>query len=551
MRLLTVLATCLLTAACAVDGAVRHRAAAEITPEAFNSYVTTLASDEFEGRKPASHGEQVTIEYLEKEFLALGLQPANGGSFRQGVPMVEITATSDASLSVAAADGTRLPLRIGDDVVMWTKRVQPTVSLAPSELVFVGYGINAPEYGWNDYAGVDMRGKTAVVLINDPGYVTGDPTLFNGKALTYHGRWTYKYEEAARQGAAAVMIIHDTAPAAYGWATVRNSWMGPQLDLDSPDGNAGRVAIESWISGEAAGRMFQMAGLDLAALKASAAQRGFRAVPMGLKAEGGVRNIIRRSKSNNVAGVMPGSEKPDEYVVYLAHWDHLGRSLSLAGGDSIFNGAVDNATGVAGILSIARAYRSMMPRSKRSVLFLAVTGEESGLLGSAHYAEHPIVPLEKTAAVINLDGMAPLGRARDVVVIGAGASELEDYLADAARAQDRVVRPDPVPENGYFYRSDHFNFAKKGVPALYIDSGTDIRGRPAGWAKAQLDDYTAKRYHQVGDNYDPAWDISGIMEDLVLAFEVGARVASEDRWPNWRQGNEFRAARDASESARR
>lgn len=551
MRLLTVLVACLLTAACAVDGAVRQRAAAQITAEAFNGYVTTLASDEFEGRKPASHGEQVTVEYLEREFVALGLQPANGGSFRQGVPMVEITATSDASMVISGADGARFPLRVGDDVVMWTKRVQNSVALAPSELVFVGYGINAPEYGWNDYAGVDMRGKTAVVLINDPGYVTGDPTLFNGKALTYHGRWTYKYEEAARQGAAAVMIIHETAPAAYGWATVRNSWMGPQLDLDSPDGNAGRVAIESWVSGEAAERMFGMAGLDLATLKASAARRGFKAVPMGLKAEGGVRNIIRRSKSNNVAGIMPGSEKPDEYVVYLAHWDHLGRSLSLGGGDSIFNGAVDNATGVAGILTIARAYRSMLPRSKRSVLFLAVTGEESGLLGSAHYAEHPIVPMEKTAAVINLDGMAPLGRAKDVVVIGAGASELEDYLADAARAQDRVVKPDPVPENGYFYRSDHFNFAKKGVPALYIDSGTDIRGRPAGWAKAQLDDYTAKRYHQVGDNYDPAWDIGGILEDLVLAFEVGARVAGEDRWPNWRPGNEFRAARDASEAARR
>jgi Zn-dependent M28 family amino/carboxypeptidase len=297
-------------------------------------------------------------------------------------------------------------------------------------------------------------------------------------------------------------------------------------------------------------RLFGAAGLDLATLQAAAAQRGFKAVPMPLKARGHVRNIIRRSKSNNIVGLLPGSERPDEFVIYMAHWDHLGRSLSLAGGDSIFNGAVDNATGVAGLLTLARAYRAMLPRPKRSVLFLAVTAEESGLLGSKYYADHPLAPLERTAAAINLDGMAPLGRARDIVVIGRGASELEDYLAEEARRQDRVLKPDPMPENGAFYRSDHFNLAKKGVPSLYVDSGTDIRGRPAGWALAQYGDYVARRYHQVGDNYDPAWDVSGILEDLVLVFNVGARVANDSGWPNWYAGNEFRATRDRSAAAR-
>jgi Zn-dependent M28 family amino/carboxypeptidase len=523
------------------------QAAAAITESGFRTLVQDISADELEGRGPGTPGEQRTIEYLEDQFLEMGLQPAAGGSFRQDVSLVEITAI-DPQLSFARGAG-GMTLAFGEDMVIGTRRVRPESSIKDSEVVFVGYGIVAPEFDWNDYAGIDMHGKTALILVNDPGFVTGDAALFRGKALTYHGRWTYKFEEAARQGAAAAIIVHDTAPAAYDWQVVRNGWSRPQFYLDRPDGNAGRTALEGWITHDRARQLMEMAGLDLDVMQAAAVKRGFHPVPLGVTARGSVRNVIRRAKSPNVAGVMPGKDRPDEYVIYVAHWDHLGRSLAFSG-DPIFNGAVDNATGVAGILAIAKAFREMLLAPSRSVMFLAVTAEESGLIGSEHYAEHPLVPLEKTAAVINIDALNPLGRAKDVEVIGFGASELEDLLSAAAKSQGRTLMQDRRSEAGYFYRSDHFNFAKAGVPALYIKSGTTLRDGPPGAGLALYDAYYAERYHKPGDQYDASWDVSGTIEDLKLLYVVGAKVAKQKTWPQWYEGNEFRAARDASAASR-
>lgn len=528
-------------------GKMIRKAADAINEEGYRSQVQGLSADELEGRSPGSEGERKTAAYVEKEFLELGLQPAAGGGFRQDVALVEITG-SQQKLSFTK-DGGNLSLAYGDDMVVGSRRVQSSASVAGSEVVFVGYGINAPEVGWNDYAGIDMRGKTALILVNDPGFVTGEESLFRGKAMTYHGRWTYKFEEAARQGAAAAIIVHESAPASYDWGVVRNSWSGPQFYLDTADGNAGRSALEGWITEARTRQLVELAGRDFDALKAAAVKRGFRAVPLGVAASGSVQNAIRHKRSPNIVGLMPGKDRPDEYVIYMAHWDHLGVDDGTEG-DRIYNGAVDNATGVAGILSIARAYRNMLPGASRSVLFLAVTAEESGLLGSEYYVAHPIVPLAKTAAVINIDALNPLGRAKDLEVVGFGASDLEDLLADAAKSQGRTLKPDGRPEAGRFYRSDQFNFAKAGVPSLYVKSGRTLRDAPDGTGQAMLEDYEAKRYHKPGDEYSETWNVSGTLEDLKLLFEVGARVANEKTWPEWREGNEFRPMREKSAKAR-
>ena len=547
LRLLFIPAALAMLGAFNADDRMLRKAAEAINGSAYREQVEALSADEMEGREPGSEGERKTIEYLEKEYLELGLQPAAGGDFRQEVALVEITASQQALSFAKGAGG--VTLTYGEDMVIGTRRVQPQASVSGSEVVFVGYGINASEYGWNDYAGIDMRGKTALILVNDPGFVTGEEALFRGKAMTYHGRWTYKYEEASRQGAAAAIVIHETAPASYDWGVVRNSWSGPQFYLDREDGNAGRTALEGWITEARARQVLELAGQDFDALKSAAVQRGFKPVPLGITASGSVKNAIRHKRSPNVAGLMPGKDRPDEYVIYMAHWDHLGVDPA-AGEDRIYNGAVDNATGVAGILTIARAYRDMLPGASRSVLFLAVTAEESGLLGSEHYVQHPLVPLEKTAAVINVDALNPLGPARDLEVIGYGASELEDLLAEAAKGQRRTLTPDRKSEAGRFYRSDQFNFAKAGVPSLYVKSGTALRDAPEGKGKALLDEYDSKRYHKPGDEYSEDWDVKGSIEDLRLLFEVGARVANAESWPQWREGNEFRAVREKSAKSR-
>ena len=524
-----------------------RKASEAIKGNPYRAHVEALSSDEMQGREPGGEGELRTAEYIEKQYLELGLQPVAGGDFRQDVALVEI-AGSDQRLSFNRGAG-GMALAIGEDMVLVSRRVQPSASVSGSEVVFVGYGINAPDYGWNDYAGVDMRGKTALILVNDPGFVTGDAALFRGKAMTYHGRWTYKFEEASRQGAAAAIIVHETAPAAYDWGVVRNSWSGPQFYLDREGGNADRTALEGWITQARAHQLMELAGQDYDALKAAAAKRGFKAVPLGVTVTGSVRNAIRHKRSPNLVGMVAGKDRPDEYVIYVAHWDHLGVD-DKPGADRIYNGAVDNATGVAGILSIARAYRDMLPGASRSVVFMAVTAEESGLLGSEYYVEHPLVPLEKTAAVINIDALNPLGRAKDLEVVGYGASDLEDLLADAARQQGRKLTPDRRSEAGRYYRSDQYNFAKAGVPGLYVKSGTTLRDKPEGTGKALLDDYDANRYHKPGDAYSEDWDVGGSIEDLRLLFEVGARVANEKGWPEWRADNEFRAVREKSANSR-
>ena len=514
-----------------------------ISATEYQRHIVTLASDEFEGRKPGTAGERKTVDYLVAEFKKLGLKPGNRGAWTQEVPIVEITAGSDAELSLGEAS-----LAYGKDMVIWTKRVATEVSLTESPLVFVGHGVVAPEAGWNDYAGIDMRGKTAVILINDPGFATRDEKLFRGRAMTYYGRWTYKFEEAARQGAAAAIIIHDDEPAAYPWDTVQNSWRGPQLDTASPDGNAGRIAIEGWVTRAAGEALLQANGLTYADLVQAASRPGFKPIELRQQAGGRLRNAIRRASSSNVLAMIPGSKRPDEVVVYMAHWDHLGRSLGRSG-DNIFNGALDNASGTAGLLAIAKAFAESPRRPERSVVFLGLTLEESGLLGSAYYAANPVFPLRQTVAALNMDALSWGGPTRDVSVIGFGASELEEYLAAAAKTQDRVLREEPTPEKGFFYRSDHFNFAKVGVPALYFKMGVEDRENGVEWARAKQAEFTLRDYHKPSDEWRPGTDLRGSLEDLELLYAVGARLAREKRFPQWYPTSEFRAARDRAFAA--
>jgi Zn-dependent M28 family amino/carboxypeptidase len=511
-----------------------------ISAEEYARHIATLAADEFEGRKPGTAGERKTVEYLVAEFKKLGLEPGNGDSYLQQVPIVEITAGSDARLQLGGTE-----LKYMQDMVIWTKRLVPEIALTDSPLVFVGHGVVAPELGWNDYAGVDMRGKTAVILINDPGFATNDSKLFRGRAMTYYGRWTYKFEEAMRQGAAGALIIHDDVPAAYPWDTVQNSWSGPQLDTVAADGNAGRAAIEGWITRAAGDALLRQNGLSYEQMLQAASRPGFKPIELTQRASGSLRNAIRRSNSPNVIARLPGSKHPDEYVFYMAHWDHLGRAFGRTG-DTIFNGALDNATGTSGLLTIAKAYSEMRPRPERSIVFLAVTLEESGLLGSAYYVANPVYPLNRTVAAFNMDAITWGGPTKDVTVVGYGASELEDYLVSAARRQERVVMPEPTPENGFFFRSDHFNFAKVGVPALYIKLGVEDREKGAEWAKARNAEFTLKDYHKPSDEFRPGTDLRGGLEDINLLYDIGRRLANERRFPQWYPQSEFRAARDRS-----
>ena len=517
------------------------RATGPIDEATFRRRIATLSSDDFEGRAPGTPGGAKTRAFLIAEMEAIGLEPATAAGYEQVVPLVEITADpAQSSLTIGGET-----LAYGSESVFWTKRVEQTVSFADSDVVFVGYGVVAPEYGWNDYEGVDVAGKTVVMLINDPGFATGDPELFNGKAMTYYGRWTYKYEEAARQGATAAIIVHQTAPAAYGWGVVEGGWTGPQLDLEREDGGASRVAMEAWIQEENAKALFAKAGLDFDAAAEAAKSRDFKATPLsGVTAAGALTNAIRRSESANVAGVLRGSTAPDEYVLFMAHWDHLGASDD--GG--FYNGAVDNATGTAGILSIAEAFAARDEKPRRSLLFVAVTAEESGLLGSAYLGEDPIVPHRDVVGGFNLDAVLNAPAAKDVIVIGYGASELEEVLDRNAKARGLYLRPDAEPEKGFFYRSDHISLAKKGVPMLYADLGIDYvdGGEEAGRAFAE--DYTANRYHKPTDEYADDWDMTGILQITSLIFDASADLADGDAEPNWYEGNEFRAIRDASKA---
>lgn len=520
-----------------------------MSAETFADAIRTLSSDEFEGRAPSTPGEELTAAFLVEHFRAAGLEPGNGDSFFQNVPLVALTEQGQPALTVRTA-GAELEYRWTEDFVAWTKRVVESEPIEETEMVFVGYGVVAPEYGWNDYEGVDAAGKTVVILVNDPGFATQDEAVFRGNSMTYYGRWTYKFEEAARQGAAGAIVVHEEAAAGYPWEVVTGSWTGPQFGQAAADGNMGRVAIEGWMRQDVAREVFEATGHSFDVLARQAARPGFRAVQLGATASVAVTNDIQRSESKNVLALLPGSERPDEYVIYTAHWDHFGKSADPALEDPIFNGAFDNATGTAGLIELARAFAALPERPARSVLFLAVTAEEQGLLGSAYYAANPVYPTASTVATINIDGMNVDGRMNDVTVVGMGASELDDYLADAAARVGRTLRPDPEPEKGYYYRSDHFSFAKVGVPSLYTDSGIDHVEHGVEWTLARRADYVANRYHKPSDEYDPSWDLSGALDDLELVFRVGYRIAAGGEWPNWREGNEFRAIRDADLAGR-
>lgn len=528
---------------CACGSAIRPPPpSTDADEDVFREHVRVLASDEFAGRKPATIGEEKTVAYLVAQFRRLKLKPGNGASYLQSVPMVELTPGSDARLTISGASGTQV-LTYGRDMVVWTKRVQPTAGLSHSELVFAGYGIVAPEYGWDDYAGIDVRGKTVMLLVNDPGHADIEGGLFKGRTMTYYGRWVYKLEEAARHGAGGVLLIHDKDAAGYDWPVVQSGWTGPQLDLVAADGNAGRAAIEAWVSNAAARRIFAGAGVDYAAMTAAAAKRGFRAVPLGQTVDAEVHNDIRRFSSSNVVALLPGRRNASEYIVYSAHWDHLGR-VSSPQGDTIYHGAVDNASGVAGLLTLAQSFVRTLPPPDRSIVFLAFTGEEAGLLGSRYYVENPLFPLAQTVADINVDSLHVGGPTRDVSVIGFGQSELEGLLRDAAALQGRELHADVRPEDGGYFRSDDFSFAQAGVPALYAVAGSDDAARGPAWGQAQIDDYYARRYRRSADVYSEDWDVRAMLEDFTLYYRVGLRLAQTRHFPNWLAGSEFRAARE-------
>ncbi|OCC23893.1 peptidase M28 [Croceicoccus estronivorus] len=555
IRRLFILASALALAACANDPLPAPSSATgpalpavspgDISIGTMQEVTRTLSSDAFEGRAPGTAGEDKTLAYLVERFTAAGLQPGNSGSWFQDVPLTEITASNYDPLVI---EGGTEPLRydFGTDWVGVTYRTQQRIDLTGSELVFVGYGVNAPEKGWNDYAGIDMRGKTAVILVNDPDHAEpGVEGPFNGRAMTYYGRWTYKFEEAARQGAAAALIIHDTVPAAYGWNVVQSGWSGPQSYAARDDGGKDQTLVNGWIQKDVAGAILAAAGKDLAALTQAAAKPGFRAVPLNIRATTGFDNTIRRYASKNVIGLLPGAQRPAEYVLYTAHWDHLGHCPADDTGDDICNGAIDNATGTAALVALAEAHMKAGPPA-RSLLFIALTAEEQGLLGSDYYASHPVFPLDRTVAGINMDALSMAGEARDVTVVGMGKSRLDAYLSAALGREGRHATPDQNPEKGYYYRSDHFSFAKRGVPMLYLDGGEDLihGGRAAGAAYAE--DYTEHRYHAPGDEYDPDWNWNGVAQDLQLDYLIGRMLAETREWPNWNKGDEFRRIRDKS-----
>ena len=513
-----------------------------------HQHIAVLASDEFEGRAPATPGEEKTINYLRSEFEALGIGPGNGDSYFQSVSVTEITTASDAVLTFSGSNYDA-KLEYATEMMVGSQQQIPTTSISDSELVFVGYGVVAPERNWNDYAGIDVVGKTVVILVNDPGYATQDPEVFNGNAMTYYGRWTYKYEEAARQGAAGALIVHETGPAGYGWEVVSGSWSGPQIGLQADNLNSDKNDIEGWLTLDSAEALFAGAGLNYQQLKATAAQPGFSAVPLGdVTASVAIQNSVRTSLSQNVIAMIPGTDRAQETIIYTAHWDHLGVNPEIPG-DNIYNGAADNATGTAALLAMAKMHADAGP-APRSIVFLAVTAEESGLLGSRWYAEHPVFPLATTVANINIDVLNTYGPMHDIVVVGNGSSELEAYLEEAAAAQGRHLVEEPNPERGYYYRSDHFNFAKAGVPALYAESGEDSVEFGSQWGAEQAQDYNENRYHAPSDEYDPSWNLEGAAQDILLYFDVASKLSRESSFPNWLEGNEFKGIRDATSSSR-
>ncbi|HRP54700.1 M28 family metallopeptidase [Agriterribacter sp.] len=518
---------------------------AAFSSDSLGKHIAELSGDDFEGRKPFTAGETKTIQYLKEKFIAAGLEPGNGESYFQEVPMVNITTDAAPVMQVKSAKG-NFTLQGPDDYVLWTNKTDAAVSLNNDELVFAGYGVVAPEYNWNDYKGLDVKGKVVMVLVNDPGFNAGDTSLFKGKTMTYYGRWTYKFEEAARQGAKACLVIHNTEAASYPFTVVQNNWNASRLRLD-PRGREEQLCdMIGWVSGPAAKKLLTAAGKDTT-LFTSADVRGFKGTALNLGLSTSIRVKTNYNQSNNVIGKITGSKYPDETIIYTAHWDHLGIGTPDETGDSIYNGALDNASATAGLLELARGFKSLPTQPERTIVFLSVTAEEQGLWGSAYYAQNPVYPSNKTVANINMDGLNWYGKTKDVIIVGQGQSELEDYLQEEAAKVNRTITPEVHPEAGYYYRSDHFNFAKAGIPALYISSGIDVIGKESGYGKKMNDIYTEKNYHRPSDEYDAAtWKLDGAIDDLQLLFRVGRRLAYGQSWPQWKAGSEFKAIREKS-----
>jgi Zn-dependent M28 family amino/carboxypeptidase len=521
-----------------------------ITPDGLLAHIKVLASDEFEGRAPGTKGEELSVNYITDQFKKIGLKPGNpDGSYTQEVPLAGIK--SEPRMSFAVREGT-IDLKYPDDFIASSARLQSEIKINNSEIVFVGYGIVASEYGWDDYRNVDVRGKTLLMLIGDPPIPDPkdssklDEKMFKGKAMTYYGRWTYKYEIAAQKGAAAAVIIHQTQSAGYPYSVVKTSWGKENYEIDSPNKNTDALEARLWVTLDTAKKLLTACGQDFDALTKSAITKEFRPAVLDAKADIDIKQQLRSFKSHNVIGKLEGSDPKlrDEYIIYTAHWDHLGRNPSLQG-DQIYNGAIDNASGVASLIQLAAAFAKLNPPPKRSVLFIATTAEEAGLLGAKFYAQHPLYPLEKTLADINIDTINPWGKTRDIEDLSNDNSTLDDLLTAAAKRNGRVMKPNSQPEKGGFYRADHFEFSKRGVPSLYTGGGKDFIGKPPDFGQQKKDDYTAHHYHQVSDEVNLNWDLSGAVQDVQLLFEVGYQVANGDKFPEWKPGSEFKGKRDS------
>ena len=520
-----------------------------ITPDGLLAHIKVLASDEFEGRAPGTKGEELSVNYITDQFKKIGLKPGNpDGSYTQEVPLAGIK--SDPRMSFIVGDKT-IDLKYPGDFVASSARLQPDINIDNSDVVFVGYGVVAPEYGWDDFKDVDVRGKTLLMLIGDP--PVGDPKdpskldekMFKGHAMTYYGRWTYKYDIAAKRRATAAIIIHETGPAAYPWQVVRSSWSKENFELDNPDKNIDAVQARSWITLDIAKKLLADSGRDFDTLKKRAVSKDFRPVALNAKCKIGIKQALRSFKSHNVIGKLEGSDPKlrNEYIIYTAHWDHLGKHPELPG-DQIFNGAIDNASGCAAVIQLAAAFRKLNPPPKRSVLFMCTTAEEAGLLGAKWYAEHPLYPLQKTLADINIDSMNVWGKARDIEDLSFGFSTLDDMLVAAAKGQGRTAIPNSRPEKGHIYRADNFEFSKAGVPSLYVGKGEHLLSQPEN-APLAADQFDSRDYHQVTDEIHSDWDLSGAVQDAQLLFEVGYQVTNGDKFPEWKTGTEFKAKRDA------
>jgi Zn-dependent M28 family amino/carboxypeptidase len=529
--------------------AAEQPAPAQINAANFARFDRTLSSDAFGGRKPGTEGETRTTAWLVAEFKRMGLQPGNHGSWFQTVPADSILLLNrDVTLQVSAR-GKRESFAYHDDMLVRTLQAKPSIDLTDSPIVFIGYGVDAPTWHWNDYAGIDVKGKTVIVLVNDPGFASGDPKLFNGRAMTYYGRWTYKYAEAALQGAAACLIVHTSdAAAGYPFSVLQNSDGGPQLSLPASVDPAPRLPVAGWLTHQAAQRLFAAAGQDFDALAAAAGKPGFKPVPLEATATVSLRSKIGHIQSNNVLAMFKGSTRPEQALIYTAHWDHLGTDTTLKG-HQVYAGAIDNGSGVSILLELADAFAHQKVPPKRSVLFFIPTLEESGLLGSQYYVAKPVFALDQTVADIAVDALPIVGRAHDMTVIGMGQSQLEDMLATVLKTQGRTISAESTPENGFYFRSDHFNFAKAGVPAMLPSSGLDLLdgGRAAGDKAAA--DYTAHRYHTPNDVFDPNWDLSGIVQDTQALYLLGRELSDGDSFPTWYPDNPFKAKRDAMPAA--